>query len=62
MVFYASGTFGKQYLTIEDNPVVQLHSSTVLDYNSDGVVKNEFNLTTKNYIHTLSDINPSIYY
>jgi pre-mRNA-splicing factor ATP-dependent RNA helicase DHX15/PRP43 len=46
------------YLTIKDNQVVQLHPSTVLDHKPEWVVYNEFVLTTKNYIRTVSDIKP----
>lgn len=45
-----------QYLTIKDNQVVQLHPSTCLDHKPDWVVYNEFVLTTKNYIRTVTDV------
>jgi pre-mRNA-splicing factor ATP-dependent RNA helicase DHX15/PRP43 len=44
------------YLTIKDNQIVQLHPSTCLDHKPDWVIYNEFVLTTKNYIRTVSDI------
>jgi len=44
------------YLTVKDSQVVQLHPSTVLDHKPDWVLYNEFVLTTKNYIRTVSDI------
>ncbi|XP_023217284.1 putative pre-mRNA-splicing factor ATP-dependent RNA helicase PRP1 isoform X1 [Centruroides sculpturatus] len=44
------------YLTIKDNQVVQLHPSTCLDHKPDWVIYNEFVLTTKNYIRTVTDI------
>lgn len=44
------------YLTIKDNQIVQLHPSTCLDHKPDWVIYNEFVLTTKNYIRTVTDI------
>lgn len=44
------------YLTIKDNQVVQLHPSTCLDHKPDWVIYNEFVLTTKNYIRTVTDV------
>lgn len=44
------------YLTIKDNQIVQLHPSTCLDHKPDWVIYNEFVLTTKNYIRTVSDV------
>lgn len=44
------------YLTIKDNQVVQLHPSTCLDHKPEWVIYNEFVLTTKNYIRTVTDI------
>lgn len=44
------------YLTIIDNQVVQLHPSTCLDHKPDWVIYNEFVLTTKNYIRTVTDV------
>lgn len=46
------------YLTIKDNQVVQLHPSTCLDHKPEWVIYNEFVLTTKNYIRTVTDIKP----
>ncbi|VDO94179.1 unnamed protein product [Soboliphyme baturini] len=46
------------YLTVKDNQVVQLHPSTVLDHKPEWVVYNEFVLTTKNYIRTVTDVKP----
>lgn len=43
------------YLTIKDNQMVQLHPSTCLDHKPDWVLYNEFVLTTKNYIRTVTD-------
>ncbi|XP_055903366.1 ATP-dependent RNA helicase DHX15 homolog [Eupeodes corollae] len=47
-----------QYLTIKDNQIVQLHPSTCLDHKPDWVIYNEFVLTTKNYIRTVTDVKP----
>lgn len=44
------------YLTVKDNQIVQLHPSTCLDHKPDWVVYDEFVLTSKNYIRTVSDI------
>ncbi|CAF0755481.1 unnamed protein product [Didymodactylos carnosus] len=46
------------YLTIKDNQIVQLHPATVLDHKPEWVLYNEFVLTTKNYIRTVTDIKP----
>jgi len=44
------------YLTVKDNQVVALHPSTCLDHKPEWVVYNEFVLTTKNYIRTVTSI------
>lgn len=44
------------YLTIKDNQTVQLHPSTVLGHKPEWVIYNEFVLTTKNYIRTVSEV------
>ncbi|KAK4995014.1 DEAH-box ATP-dependent RNA helicase prp43 [Elasticomyces elasticus] len=49
---------GKAYVTVKDNQNVLLHPSTVLGQNSDWVVYNEFVLTSKNYIRTVTGVNP----
>ncbi|KAG5452444.1 Pre-mRNA-splicing factor ATP-dependent RNA helicase dhx15, variant 2 [Clonorchis sinensis] len=46
------------YLTVKDNQVVQLHPSTVLDHKPEWVLYNEFVLTTKNYIRTVTEVKP----
>ncbi|XP_038071105.1 putative pre-mRNA-splicing factor ATP-dependent RNA helicase PRP1 isoform X2 [Patiria miniata] len=46
------------YLTVKDNQIVQLHPSTCLDHKPEWVLYNEFVLTTKNYIRTVTDIKP----
>jgi len=45
------------YLTVKDNQVVALHPSTYLDHKPDWCIYNEFVLTRKNYIRTLTDVN-----
>ncbi|KAI9355943.1 P-loop containing nucleoside triphosphate hydrolase protein [Zopfochytrium polystomum] len=45
-----------QYLTIKDNQVVQLHPSCCLDNKPEWVIYNEFVLTQRNYIRTVTDI------
>ena len=44
------------YLTVKDNQIVQLHPSTCLDHKPEWVLYNEFVLTTKNYIRTVTDV------
>ncbi|XP_033756621.1 putative pre-mRNA-splicing factor ATP-dependent RNA helicase PRP1 [Pecten maximus] len=46
------------YLTVKDSQIVQLHPSTCLDHKPEWVLYNEFVLTTKNYIRTVSDVKP----
>ncbi|KAH9942613.1 P-loop containing nucleoside triphosphate hydrolase protein [Amylocystis lapponica] len=46
------------YLTFKDNQVVALHPSCGLDNAPEWVVFNEFVLTTKPYIRTVTDIRP----
>ena len=47
---------GKTYTTVKDNQTVLLHPSTVLGQESEWVVYNEFVLTSKNYVRTLSSV------
>ncbi|TAQ88625.1 hypothetical protein B7494_g3070 [Chlorociboria aeruginascens] len=49
---------GKTYQTVKDNQSVLLHPSTVLGVDSEWVVYNEFVLTTKNYVRTVTAIRP----
>lgn len=49
---------GKTYVTVKDNQNVLLHPSTVLGQDSEWVVYNEFVLTTKNYIRTVTGVRP----
>jgi pre-mRNA-splicing factor ATP-dependent RNA helicase DHX15/PRP43 len=44
------------YLTVKDNQVVGLHPSTALDRKPDWVLYNEFVLTTKNFIRTVTAV------
>lgn len=44
------------YLTVKDNQVVALHPSTVLDHKPEWVLYNEFVLTSKNYIRTVTSV------
>lgn len=44
------------YLTVKDNQVVALHPSTCLDGKPEWVLYNEFVLTTKNYIRTVTGV------
>lgn len=48
---------GKTYTTV-DNQSVLLHPSTVLGVDAEWVLYNEFVLTTKNYIRTVTSIKP----
>jgi pre-mRNA-splicing factor ATP-dependent RNA helicase DHX15/PRP43 len=47
---------GKTYTTVKDNQTVLLHPSTVLGQESEWVLYNEFVLTTKNYVRTLTGV------
>ena len=49
---------GKTYVTVKDQQSVLLHPSTVLGQDSEWVVYNEFVLTTKNYIRTVTSVRP----
>ncbi|CRG84288.1 pre-mRNA-splicing factor ATP-dependent RNA helicase DHX15/PRP43 [Talaromyces islandicus] len=46
------------YTTVKDNQSVLLHPSTVLGYDAEWVLYNEFVLTTKNYIRTITSVKP----
>lgn len=46
------------YTTIKDNQSVLLHPSTVLAHDAEWVLYNEFVLTTKNYIRTVTAVKP----
>ncbi|KAI9809929.1 MAG: DEAH-box ATP-dependent RNA helicase prp43 [Sarcosagium campestre] len=49
---------GKTYTTVKDDQSVLLHPSTVLGQDSEWVLYNEFVLTTKNYIRTVTAVKP----
>jgi pre-mRNA-splicing factor ATP-dependent RNA helicase DHX15/PRP43 len=49
---------GKGYTTVKDEQNVLLHPSTVMGHDSEWVLYNEFVLTTKNYVRTLTAIKP----
>ena len=49
---------GKTYVTVKDDQNVLLHPSTVLGQESEWVLYNEFVLTTKNYIRTVTAVKP----
>ncbi len=46
------------YLTVKDNQIVQLHPSSVLDHKPDWVLFEEFVLTSKNFIRTVTAVQP----
>ncbi|KAI8607586.1 P-loop containing nucleoside triphosphate hydrolase protein, partial [Chytriomyces sp. MP71] len=46
------------YLTAKDNQVVQLHPSCCLENKPEWVLYNEFVLTQKNYIRTVTEVTP----
>ncbi|TID21853.1 pre-mRNA-splicing factor ATP-dependent RNA helicase PRP43 [Venturia nashicola] len=47
---------GKTYITVKDDQSVLLHPSTVLASDPEWVVYNEFVLTTKNYIRSITSV------
>ncbi|KAF2120671.1 P-loop containing nucleoside triphosphate hydrolase protein [Lophiotrema nucula] len=49
---------GKSYITVKDDQSVLLHPSNVLGQDSEWVVYNEFVLTNKNYIRTVTSVKP----
>ena len=49
---------GKGYITVKDSQDVLLHPSTVLAQQDDWVIYNEFVLTSKNYIRTVTSVRP----
>lgn len=49
---------GKTYMTVKDDQTVLLHPSTVLGQDSEWVLYNEFVLTSKNYIRTVTAVKP----
>jgi pre-mRNA-splicing factor ATP-dependent RNA helicase DHX15/PRP43 len=51
-------TNSKVYKTIKDNQLVMIHPSTVLESPYEWVVYNEFVLTSKQYVRTVTNIRP----
>lgn len=49
---------GKTYKTVKDDQSVLLHPSTVLGQDAEWVVYNEFVLTTKNYVRSVTAVRP----
>jgi len=49
---------GKSYVTVKDQQDVYIHPSTVLQQDNDWLIYNEFVLTTKNYIRTVTHVKP----
>ena len=49
---------GKGYITVKDSQDVLLHPSTVLAQQDEWVIYNEFVLTSKNYIRTVTSVRP----
>ncbi|KAG8627828.1 hypothetical protein KVT40_003701 [Elsinoe batatas] len=49
---------GKTYVTVKDEQSVLLHPSTVLGTDAEWVLYNEFVLTSKNYIRTVTAVKP----
>ncbi|KAG7920098.1 hypothetical protein KL927_000778 [Ogataea polymorpha] len=49
---------GKGYITVKDNQEVLIHPSTVLGQQDEWLIYNEFVLTSKNYIRTVTAIKP----
>jgi pre-mRNA-splicing factor ATP-dependent RNA helicase DHX15/PRP43 len=47
---------GKTYVTVKENQSVLLHPSTVLNQDAEWVIYNEFVLTSKNYIRTVTTV------
>ncbi|GFP85843.1 probable pre-mRNA-splicing factor ATP-dependent RNA helicase [Phtheirospermum japonicum] len=44
------------YLTVKDNQTVHLHPSSCLDHKPEWVIYNEYVLTSRNFIRTVTDI------
>ncbi|CAI6504579.1 AIS_HP2_G0018020.mRNA.1.CDS.1 [Saccharomyces cerevisiae] len=48
----------KGYITVKDNQDVLIHPSTVLGHDAEWIIYNEFVLTSKNYIRTVTSVRP----
>lgn len=46
------------YVTVKDHQLVSLHPSTVLTHKPEWAIYNEFVLTSRHYIRTVTDIRP----
>lgn len=46
------------YTTVKDNQIVGLHPSNGLDTTPEWVIYNEFVLTTRNFIRTVTEVRP----
>lgn len=46
------------YMTVKDNQIVLIHPSTAIEHKPEWVLYHEFVLTSKNYIRTVSEIDP----
>lgn len=53
-----SGAKKNNFITVKDNQDVLIHPSSVLTFENEWVIYNEFVLTSKNYIRTVTNINP----
>ena len=51
-------TSGKGYITVKDNQEAFLHPTSVMSRDSEWVIYNEFVLTSKNYIRTVTAVKP----
>eukprot|EP01080_Neovahlkampfia_damariscottae_P011062 gene11062-3770_t len=54
----ASQEKSSHYVTIKDNQLVAIHPSTCLDHRPKWVIYNDFVLTTKNFVRTVTEIEP----
>eukprot|EP00826_Nyctotherus_ovalis_P046946 TRINITY_DN5346_c0_g1_i10.p1 TRINITY_DN5346_c0_g1~~TRINITY_DN5346_c0_g1_i10.p1 ORF type:complete len:658 (+),score=237.01 TRINITY_DN5346_c0_g1_i10:339-2312(+) len=50
------------YLTLRDSQVVTIHPSSVLEHRPEWVVYNEYVLTSKNYIRTVTQVKPDWFF
>ena len=50
------GTKGAEYITVKDNQSVALHPSCGLETQPEWVIFNEFVLTTRRYIRTVTEV------
>ncbi|GAA5995883.1 uncharacterized protein JCM10292_004806 [Rhodotorula paludigena] len=57
-VAHKEGDKKSGYMTIKDLQVVGLHPSTGLDHNPEWVIYNEFVLTTRNFVRTVTETRP----